>query len=92
MNVLNILRKYETDIKEKHGVSKIGLFGSTARREKNETNDIHILVEFEEQNFDRFMGLSCFLEELLGKPVDLVTTNGLSPYIEPAIMNEVIWV
>ncbi len=92
MNVLDILKKHETEIKEKFGVSKIGLFGSSAREEQNESSDIDILVEFEEPSFDRFMDLSFFLEELLGKPVDLVTTNGISPYIEPTIRKEVIWV
>ena len=92
MNVLDILKKHETEIKEKFGVSKIGLFGSSAREEQNEPSDIDILVEFEEPSFDHFMELSFFLEELLGKPVDLVTTNGISPYIEPAIKKEVIWV
>ena len=92
MNVLDILKKHETEIKEKFSVSKIGLFGSSAREEQIESSDIDILVEFEEPSFDRFMDLSFFLEELLGKPVDLVTTNGVSPYIEPAIRKEVIWV
>ncbi|UCG70790.1 MAG: nucleotidyltransferase family protein [Thermoplasmata archaeon] len=92
MNVLDILKKHETEIKEKFGVSKIGLFGSSAREEQNESSDIDILVEFEEPSFDHFMELSFFLEELLGKSVDLVTTNGISPYIAPAIKKEVIWV
>jgi predicted nucleotidyltransferase len=92
VNVLDILKKHETEIKEKFGVSKIGLFGSSAREEQVESSDIDILGEFEEPSFDHLMELSFFLEERLGKPVDLVTTNGISPYIEPAIRKEVIWV
>lgn len=92
MKTLDILKKHETEIKEKFGVSKIGLFGSSARDEQVESSDIDILVEFEKPSFDRFMDLSFFLEELFGKTVDLVTTNGISPYIEPAIRKEVIWV
>ena len=92
MTVLDILRKHETEIKKKFGVSKIGLFGSRARGEQDESSDIDILVEFEEPSFDHFMELSFFLEELSGKPVDLVTTGGISPYIEPAIRKEVVWV
>ena len=92
MTVLDILREHETEIKKKFGVSKIGLFGSSAKGEHNELSDIDILVEFDEPSFDHFMELSFFLEELFEKPVDLVTTGGLSPYIEPAIRKEVVWV
>ena len=92
MNVLDILKKHEPEIKEKFGVSKIGLFGSSAREEQNESSDIDILVKFEEPSFDRFMELSFFLEELFGKTVDLVTTGGISPYMEPTIRKEVVWV
>lgn len=92
MNVLDALKKHEIEIKEKFGVSKIGLFGSSAKGLQEETSDVDILVEFEESSFDRFMELSFFLEELLGKNVDLVTTNGISPYIETSVKKEVIWV
>ena len=92
MTVLDILRKHETEIRKKFGVSKIGLFGSSARGEQDQSSDIDILVEFEEPSFDHLMELSFFLEELLGKSVDLVTTGGISPYIEPAIRKEVVWV
>jgi predicted nucleotidyltransferase len=38
------------------------------------------------------MELSFFLEELFKRPVDLLTTGGISPYIEPTIRKEVVWV
>lgn len=92
MNVLDILKKHEAEIKERFSVSKFGLFGSSARSEQTESSDIDILVEFDEPSFDNFMDLSFFLEELLGTSVDLVTTNGISPYIGPTIRKEVVWV
>lgn len=92
MDVLDVLKDHKAEIKEKYGVSKIGLFGSSAKGEQKETSDIDLLVEFEEPSFDRFMELSFFLEELFGKAVDLVTTNGISPYIESTVKREVVWV
>ena len=52
-----------------------------------------ILVEFEEgeATFDHFMELIQYLEDLLRRRVDLVTTRGLSPYLRPTIEKEVIW-
>ena len=36
----------------------------------------------------RSVGLSFFLEELLGRKVELVTPESLSPYIGPHILRE----
>ena len=49
-----------------------------------------LLVEFApgEKSFVRFLMLAELLERLLGRPVDLVTTEGLSPYLGPRILAE----
>ena len=73
------------------GVKRYGLFGSFVRGEHTDESDVDILVEFEpgQKTFDHFMHLAFFLEELLGRPVDLVTLESLSPYIGPHILQEV---
>jgi len=40
------------------------------------------------KTFDNFMNTSFLLEDLMGRRVDLVTQEGLSPYIGPHIMKE----
>jgi uncharacterized protein len=77
-----------------YGVCQYGLFGSFARNEQRDTSDIDILVEFEpgKKTFDNFMNLGFFLEELLGRRVDLLTKEALSPYIGPRILREVEYV
>ena len=75
----------------KYGVKKIGLFGSFVRDEQRDNSDIDFLVEFEKPNFDDFMDLSFFLEELFGRKVELITNGSLSPYIQPYIKKEVKW-
>ena len=89
---LKLLRARKKEMKEKYGVKNVGIFGSYVRSEEKETSDIDILVEFEEPSFDHFMDLAFFLEDLFGKRVDLVTTKGLSPYINPFVEKEVVWV
>jgi hypothetical protein len=37
------------------------------------------------------MDLSFCLEEILGKEVDLVTEEGLSPYIKPYVLRDIRW-
>jgi len=73
------------------GVKRLGLFGSFARGGQAIQSDVDLLVEFEEgrKSFDNFMHLSFLLEEVLQRPVDLVTLEALSPYIGPYILREV---
>lgn len=83
--------KENKDVLIKYGVKKIGLFGSFVRGEQKEYSDIDFLVEFGEPNFDNFMDLCFYLEELFGRKVELITTGSLSPYMEPYIEKEVQW-
>jgi uncharacterized protein len=73
------------------GVASIGLFGSFVRDEQTAISDVDILVEFipEKHTFDNFMDLVFFLEELLGREVEVVTPEALSPHIGPHILREV---
>ncbi len=73
------------------GVLEIGLFGSFARGEQTPESDVDLLVEFSPQQhtFDSFMDLSFFLEALLGRKVELLTRESLSPYIGERILAEV---
>ncbi len=73
------------------GVTSIGLFGSFVRGEQTDSSDIDILVEFtpEKHTFDNFMDVSFLLEEILGRRVEVVTPEGLSPHIGPHILKEV---
>ena len=74
-----------------YGVCKIGLFGSFSKGTFNETSDVDLLVDFipELKTFDNFIELSFFLEELLGRKVELVTPQSLSKFIGPYILKEV---
>ncbi len=76
------------------GVKRLGLFGSFVRGEQTPESDIDFLVQFEpdKKNFDNFMHLSRLLEDLLQRPVEIVTTEALSPYIGPHILSEVEYV
>jgi predicted nucleotidyltransferase len=73
------------------GVEALGLFGSFARDEQGPESDVDLLVRFrrEQKSFDNFMELAFLMEDLLGRKVELVTTEGLSPYLGPHILEEV---
>ncbi len=59
------------------GVSKIGLFGSCAKGRPDETSDIDLLLEFERPIGLRFIELVDYLENLLGRKVDVLTPAGI---------------
>jgi hypothetical protein len=52
--------------------------------------NVDLLVEFEPQqkSYDNIMDLSFFLEDLLGRRVEVVTAQSLSKYIGPHILNQ----
>jgi predicted nucleotidyltransferase len=84
------LRTHEARLKD-YGVKRCGVFGSFVRGMQTDRSDVDILVEFEpgKKSFDNFMHLAFFLEETLGRRVELVTPESLSPYIGPHILREV---
>jgi predicted nucleotidyltransferase len=73
------------------GIKRVGIFGSYVRGEENKESDIDLLVEFfdGEKTFDRFMELSYFLEKIMNHRIELVTPEGMSPYIAPHILKEI---
>ena len=77
------------------GIRKVGLFGSYSRDEQSVKSDIDILIDFipEMENFDNYMAVCDIFEDLFkNEKVEIVTKNGLSPYIGPRILNEVVYV
>jgi hypothetical protein len=87
--IFRILQSNNQQIRD-FGVKKIGLFGSFAKNQQTADSDIDFIVEFEKEkkSYKRFINLSFFLEELLGRKVDLLTNKSLSPYLGPQILNE----
>lgn len=74
------------------GVQRLALFGSVARDQARPDSDIDVLVQFAPgaKTFERFFTLAELLEERLGRPVELVTTEGLSPFLGPRILAEAV--
>ena len=90
IGILSKIERHEEQIRA-FGVKRLGLFGSFVRGQQTESSDVDLLVEFDagRKTFDSFMQLAFFLEDLLGRRVELVTPESLSPYIGPHILKEV---
>lgn len=72
------------------GVRRLALFGSVLRDEARLDSDVDVLVDFApgQKSFDRFVALAELLERVLAHRVEVVTTEGLSPFIGPYILAE----
>ena len=74
------------------GVSNIGLFGSTVRGENKANSDIDILIDFyaDKETYSNFMMVCHILQKAFNRhKLDIVTLNGLSPYIGQSILKEI---
>jgi len=91
--IIRILRRERSKLREKFFVKTIGLFGSYARGEQTEKSDIDLLVEFEKPvDFFTLFELEEHLSKLLGVKVEIVTPNAIKEEIKPYIMRDVIYV
>lgn len=78
--VLTLLGSRREEIMHRFGVKRLSVFGSAARDEMRDDSDIDVLVMFEgPSTFDGYFDLKTYLEQLFGRPVDLVTEKGLKP-------------
>ena len=74
------------------GVKSLAVFGSVARDEARQDSDVDILIEFSKPVglFD-FVAVKDYLEELIGRPVDLVTPDAIRPSMKEEILSEAVY-
>lgn len=89
-----ILQKYRSEILEaalRHGARDVRVFGSLARGEDDETSDLDLLVTLgEDRSLLDLVGLKQDLEDLVHRPVDVVTERSLSPYLREQVLSEAV--
>ena len=76
---------------KKFGVHSLSVFGSVARNQMRKNSDVDILVDFEKPvGLFEFARLQLYLEETLGRKVDLVTPDALRKELRDDILREAI--
>ncbi len=87
--VLGLLSRSKPELQARFGVTRLALFGSTARDTAGSGSDIDILLAFDgPATSKRYFGLQFYLEDLIGCPVDLVTEKALRSELRPYIEQE----
>ena len=76
---------------ERFGVLELALFGSTIRDEARPDSDVDILVSFDRPTDPEcYFGVQFYIEDLLGRPVDLVTDKALRTELRPYVEAEAV--
>ena len=90
---INKLADFKTIFSQKYGITKLGIFGSVARKENTEDSDIDIVVEVKNPSLKLMYELKEALKTLFACEVDLVRfRNSLRPLFKSNILRDVIYV
>ena len=88
---LELLARSKPIVAARFGVTRLALFGSTARNAARSDSDLDILVAFDgPATSERYFGVQFYLEDLFGCTVDLVTEKALRAELRPFIENEAV--
>lgn len=91
MKLSEEIKKKIISILVKYGIKKILIFGSYARNEATPNSDLDLIIEFPEgTSLIDHIGIEFELSEALNMKIDLLSQNGISPYIKDQIMKEAV--
>lgn len=92
-HVLALLAEHKPVLAERFGVQRLALFGSFARDTARADSDVDVLVHFDgPATSKRYFGVQFYLEDLLHRPVDLVTERALRDRLRPYVERDAVHV
>ena len=93
IDAINALARVKPELSERFGVTRLALFGSTARDAASRESDVDILVAFDgPATSAKYFGIQFFLEDMFGCRVDLVTEKALRAELRTCVEKEAIYV
>ena len=90
-NIIEIFAAHKSELHEKFHVQSLSVFGSVSRGTATQSSDIDILVRYQETpGLFGFLNLKKHLEDIVGRPVDLVTEGALKKQLQGKILKEAV--
>ena len=87
--LLSSLRQIRADVEVRYPIRLIGLIGSAARDELREDSDIDVLAEYRPGlSLTKLGAVHLLLAERLGRGVDIVLEEGLTPGVRRRVMRD----
>ncbi len=78
-------------VAKRHGVTRVRVFGSMARGDAVPKSDVDLLVDVGPNPSPWFPGgLVADLEQLLGRPVQVITERGLDVLLRDRVLREAV--
>jgi predicted nucleotidyltransferase len=94
MSTVEVLRRRKQEIEaiaRKHGAGNVRVFGSVAREEDSPAGDIDFQIDVVGKTTSWFpSGMALELQDLLGRPVDVLTERALHPVLKEKVLREAI--
>jgi uncharacterized protein len=89
--VLDRHRQEILALAEQRGATNVRVFGSAARGTARSDSDVDLLVTFETgRSLLDLIGFKHDVEDLIHRPVDVVTDRALSPYLRDRVLAEAV--
>ncbi len=88
-DVIRLMAEHRDELAREHRVKTLSLFGSMGRDEAGPASDVDVLVDFRPgASLFTVAGLQLYLEELLGRGVDVVSRGGIKRQLRERILGE----
>jgi uncharacterized protein with HEPN domain/predicted nucleotidyltransferase len=85
-----VIEQHRPELKRQFHVDKIAVFGSFARGTQKKRSDVDFLVTFDESiSLFALSGLHIYLQEQLGRKVDVVSRDNIRPELRKYILKDV---
>jgi len=90
--VLVGLRRHKSGFEQAYGVTRIGIFGSLARDEADESSDVDVVVEMREPDLFFLVHIKDLLAREFDRPIDIVSLReGMNRHLKERISREAIY-
>ncbi|MCY4090407.1 MAG: nucleotidyltransferase family protein [Caldilineaceae bacterium] len=89
--LLKLLREHKSTLSRRFGITELALYGSFARDSAADHSDVDILVRFSTPpNWRQYFDAHAYLEETLGRPVDMAMHREIRAEIRPYVEREAV--
>ncbi|MCW8895321.1 nucleotidyltransferase family protein [Sulfurimonas sp.] len=90
--ILEFLKNHKSELKDKFGLTKVGLFGSYAKGTATKDSDIDLVIEMEKKDFFLRNDLKEYLENSFKTPVDIGYFDSFREFYKKKVERDIIYV
>ncbi len=91
--IKHLLSDHKAELRRKHRVTRIGIFGSYVHGTQKRGSDIDLIAEFQEPvSLMDLVGAELYLKKILGAKVDLVPKKDIRPELKKRIAKDTVYV